>query len=111
MSTSLKDDVRKAVEYSPSGNWIPLIGREGQTNISDSSYTFSTRTFHDFREKVCGKKYDVGYKIDKCHPVKWIRGTLMNYNSGNLDLETDNGYVIHIPYEGLKWLLPAKKDI
>lgn len=102
MSTSLKDDVRKAAEYSPSIEWIPPI-EEGNRNTT-------SHAVHDFKEKVCGKKYNVGFEIDEYHSIQWVRGTLMNYKSGNLDIETDDGYVVHIPYSGLKWLLPAKQE-
>ena len=38
-----------------------------------------------------------------------IVGTLLNYNSGNLDLyNEENGELYHIPFSGLKWLLPVK---
>lgn len=103
MSTNLKDDVRKAVKHSPSANWTPPIGWENRSDASD-------HTTHDFNKKVCGKRYTIGFKIDKYYPIKWVSGILMNYKNGNLDIETDNGYVVHIPYSGLKWLLPAKQN-
>ena len=84
MSTNLKDDVGKAVND----------------------------TFNDilnFNEEVCGKKYKVAFQIDRDCSIRWASGTLMNFNCGNVDIKTDDGYVIHIPYNGLKWLLPANK--
>ena len=58
--------------------------------------------------KACGRKYKVKYQTE--NQSLWIVGTLLNYNSGNLDLITDDNYVIHIPYSGLRWLLPLKDD-
>jgi len=57
--------------------------------------------------KACGKRYKVECRIEN-QPF-WITGILINYNSGNLDLLTDDDCVIHIPYSGLRWLLPANK--
>lgn len=58
-------------------------------------------------DKACGKRYRVRYQLDG--QSFWITGTLINYESGNLDLITDTDYVIHIPYSSLRWLLPANK--
>lgn len=103
MSTNLKNDVKRAVEHSPSANRTPPIGWGNRSDTSD-------HTVHDFKKKVCGKRYRIGFKIDEYHPIKWVSGILMGYKNGNLDIETDNGYVVHIPYSGLEWLLPAKQN-
>ena len=60
-------------------------------------------------DKACGKRYRVKYRLDG--QSFWITGTLINYNSGNLDLITDADYVIHIPYSDLRWLLPAEVPV
>ena len=93
MSMSLKDDVINAVKE----------------NCNSAPMT-SIRAKSDFQERVCGKKYNIAFKINEFHSVEWLKGILMNYNNGNLDIETDDGYVVHIPYEGLRWLLPSKKE-
>ena len=93
MSMSLKDDVGKAVKE----------------NCNSSPMT-SIRVKSDFHERVFGKKYNIAFKIDEYHSGEWLKGILINYNNGNLDIETDDGYVVHIPYEGLRWLLPSKKE-
>ena len=90
MSKSLKDDVIEATMYDP--NPFP--------QQHDDS---------DFKKRVCGKKYSVAFKIDEHHPVEWLKGILLNYECGDADIETDDGYVVHIPCSGLKWLLPVKK--
>lgn len=60
-------------------------------------------------DKACEKRYRVKYRLDG--QSFWITGTLINYESGNLDLITDADYVIHIPYSGLRWLLPAEVSV
>lgn len=54
------------------------------------------------------KKYKVIFEVYKgCEEN--IVGILLNYNSGNIDLyNEDKGGLYHIPFSGLKWLLPVK---
>ena len=62
----------------------------------------------DWFKNALNKKYKVTFEVYKgCEES--IVGILLNYNSGNLDLyneEKDELY--HIPFSGLKWLLPIK---
>lgn len=62
-------------------------------------------------DKACGKRYRVKYRLEGDGQSFWITGTLINYESGNLDLITDADYVIHIPYSGLRWLLPVEVSV
>ena len=54
------------------------------------------------------KKYEVTFEFYKWYEES-IVGILLNYNSGNLDLyDEEKGELYHIPFSGLKWLLPIK---
>lgn len=59
-------------------------------------------------KNALNKKYKVTFEVYKgCEEN--IVGTLLNYNSGNLDLyNEEKGELYHIPFSGLKWLLPVK---
>ena len=55
------------------------------------------------------KKYKVTFEVYKGYEES-IVGILLNYNSGNLDLyNEEKGELYHIPFSGLKWLLPVKE--
>lgn len=59
-------------------------------------------------ENALNKKYKVIFEVYKgCEES--IAGILLNYNSGNLDLyNEEKGELYHIPFSGLKYLLPVK---
>lgn len=62
----------------------------------------------DWYKNALNKKYKVTFEVYKGYEES-IVGTLLNYNSGNLDLyNEENGELYHIPFSGLKWLLPVK---
>ncbi len=58
-------------------------------------------------KNALNKKYKVIFEVYKgCEES--IAGILLNYNSGNLDLyNEEKGELYHIPFSGLKWLLPV----
>lgn len=59
-------------------------------------------------KNALNKKYKVTFEVYKGYEES-IVGILLNYNSGNLDLyDEEKGELYHIPYSGLKWLLPVK---
>lgn len=59
-------------------------------------------------KNALNKKYKVTFEVYKGYEES-IVGTLLNYNSGNLDLyNEEKGELYHIPFLGLKWLLPVK---
>jgi hypothetical protein len=54
------------------------------------------------------KKYEVIFEVYKGYEES-IVGILLNYNSGNLGLyNEEKGELYHIPFSGIKWLLPVK---
>lgn len=56
-----------------------------------------------------GQEYNVGYEINRGDGITWITGELVNYNYGNIIiLNHDEKLIYHIPYKGVKWLLPRK---
>ena len=60
-------------------------------------------------QAILNKNYDVCYEIEKGCGERWANGELVNYNSGNVILYNNDKQVIyHIPYKGIKWLLPCK---
>ena len=60
----------------------------------------------------CGKNYNVCYEIEKGRGERWVNGELINYNSGNIILYNHDEQVIyHIPYKGIRWMLPGKKSL
>lgn len=60
-------------------------------------------------KKIIGKNYSVCYRVEK-NSERWISGELINYNSGNIILyDAKNEVIYHIPYCGLKWMIPIKK--
>lgn len=64
-----------------------------------------------YLQQLCGKY--VTYEIGKGCGERWANGELVNYNSGynsgNVILYNHDRQVIyHIPYKGIKWLLPCK---
>ena len=62
----------------------------------------------DWCKNALNKKYKVTFEVYKGYEES-IVGILLNYNSGNLDLyNEEKGELYHIPYSGLKWLLPVK---
>ena len=63
---------------------------------------------YNYFAKALNKKYKVTFEVYKgCEEN--IVGTLLNYNSGNLDLYNEEKCELyHIPFSGLKWLLPVK---
>lgn len=62
----------------------------------------------DWCKNALNKKYKVTFEVYKGHEES-IVGILLNYNSGNLDLyNEEKGELYHIPFSGLKWLLPVK---
>lgn len=59
-------------------------------------------------KNALNKKYKVIFEVYKGYEES-IAGILLNYNSGNLDLyNEEKGELYHIPFSGLKWLLPVK---
>lgn len=67
----------------------------------------------DIFQAILNKNYDVCYEIGKGCGERWANGELVNYNSGynsgNVILYNHDKQVIyHIPYKGIKWLLPCK---
>ena len=67
----------------------------------------------DIFQAILNKNYDVCYEIGKGCGERWANGELVNYNSGynsgNVILYNHDRQVIyHIPYKGIKWLLPRK---
>ena len=63
----------------------------------------------DIFQAISNKNYDVCYKVEKGCSERWVHGELINYNSGNVTLYNHDKQVIyHIPYEGIKWLLPRE---
>lgn len=66
--------------------------------------------FDNIFRKVAGKNYKVCYEVGKIYDEYWVTGELINYNSGNVILyNSDKEVIYHIPYKGIKWLLPSKK--
>lgn len=63
---------------------------------------------YNYFSNALNKKYKVTFEVYKgCEEN--IVGILLNYNSGNLDLyNEEKGELYHIPFSGLKWLLPVK---
>lgn len=62
----------------------------------------------DWYKNALNKKYEVTFEVYKGYEESII-GILLNYNSGNLDLyNEEKGELYHIPFSGLKWLLPVK---
>lgn len=62
----------------------------------------------DWYKNALNKKYEVTFEFYKGYEES-IVGILLNYNSGNLDLyDEEKGELYHIPFSGLKWLLPIK---
>lgn len=62
----------------------------------------------DWCKNALNKKYKVIFEVYKGYEES-IVGILLNYNSGNLDLYSEEkGELYHIPYSGVKWLLPVK---
>lgn len=62
----------------------------------------------DIFKKIVGKNYKVCYEIEKGFE-QWVNGELVNYNSGNIDLyDTKRETIYHIPYNGIKWIIPIK---
>ena len=63
---------------------------------------------YNYFSNALNKTYKVAFEVYKgCEEN--IVGILLNYNSGNIDLyNEDKGELYHIPFSGLKWLLPAK---
>ena len=65
---------------------------------------------NDVFGKVLDKNYKVCYEIEKGCGEYWVTGELINYNSGNVIIyNSDKEVIYHIPYKGIKWLLPIKK--
>ena len=65
----------------------------------------------DIFQEILGKNYDVCYEIEKDCGERWANGELINYNSGNIVLYNHDKQVIyHIPYKGIRWMLPGKKS-
>ena len=63
----------------------------------------------DWYKNALNKKYKVTFEVYKGYEESII-GILLNYNSGNLDLyNEEKGELYHIPFSGLKWLLPIKE--
>lgn len=63
----------------------------------------------DIFKKIIGKKYNVCYRVET-NSERWISGELVNYNSGNIILyDAKHETIYHIPYCGLKWMIPIKK--
>lgn len=63
----------------------------------------------DWCKNALNKKYEVTFEVCKGYEESII-GILLNYNSGNLDLyNEEKGELYHIPFSGLKWLLPIKE--
>lgn len=66
----------------------------------------------DIFQAILNKNYDVCYEIEKGCGERWANGELVNYNSGNVILYNHDRQVIyHIPYKGIKWLLPCKSKL
>lgn len=62
----------------------------------------------DIFEKITGKNYNVCYSVEKGYE-QWVKGKLINYNSGNIDLyDTKKEAMYHIPYSGVRWMIPIK---
>lgn len=62
----------------------------------------------DWCKNALNKKYKIVFEVYKGYEES-IVGILLNYNSGNLDLyNEEKGELYHIPYSGVKWLLPVK---
>ena len=63
---------------------------------------------YNYFSNALNKTYKVAFEVYKgCEEN--IVGILLNYNSGNIDLyNEDKGELYHIPFSGLKWLLPVK---
>ena len=63
----------------------------------------------DWYKNALDKKYKVTFEVYKGYEESII-GILLNYNSGNIDLyNEEKGELYHIPFSGLKWLLPIKE--
>lgn len=61
----------------------------------------------DWCKNALNKKYKVCYETEKGE--QWVRARLVNYYWGNVVLYDDNeNEIYHIPYSGLKWILPCK---
>lgn len=64
---------------------------------------------YDWCKDALGKKYNVCYETEK-GLERWIKARLMDYYWGNVILYDDNkNEIYHIPYSGLKWILPVKE--
>ena len=64
---------------------------------------------YDWCKDALGKKYNVCYETEK-GLERWIKVRLMDYYWGNVILYDDNkNEIYHIPYSGLKWILPVKE--
>ena len=67
-----------------------------------------TKSEYDLLKNALDKNYKVVYEIGKGMEGQAI-GRLLNYNGGNVVLlNEDKNELYHIPFSGIKWLLPVK---
>lgn len=68
-----------------------------------------TKSEYDLLKNALNKNYKIVYEIEK-DIERHVTGRLLNYNGGNVVLlNEDKNELYHIPFSGLKWLLPAKE--
>ena len=59
-------------------------------------------------DDALNKNYRVCYEVERTYEV-WVSGKLINYNGGNIILyDEKKNNLYHIPYKGIKWLLPLE---
>ena len=61
-----------------------------------------TKSEYDLLKNALNKNYKIVYEIEK-DIERHVTGRLLSYNG------EDKNELYHIPFSGLKWLLPAKK--
>ena len=63
---------------------------------------------YDLLKNALNKKYIIIYDVER-GAEKRVTGELLNYNGGNIVLlDVDRNELYHIPFSGIKWMLPMK---